>query len=250
MKLGKRKSTGIIAISLAAVALTSVGFAAWTIDASDIKDEGNNVKVTTGGFEDKRFTFTAEIDSTDNSVAFDSVEGEGKIHGDAKKEDLTFKVKANIKGSNLTTSVDGIYIYFVDTDSKYAGMISDGLIQSPIPFGSGSEVEIIDGAALVVGEQPVDGGKYDDPSSVSKYTYQITKGTDSTESSLSLDIAFTFTFAWGSAFDCKNPTEAINSPSPGYDADTMIGKLKTLTSNYANPKLQVVVTAKAKTASA
>ena len=249
MKLGKRKFTGIIAISLAAVALTSVGFAAWTIDASDIKDEGNDVTVTTGKLTDNRFTFTAAIDSKDNSVAFDSVGGEGTIHGDAEKEDLTFKVKANIKGSKLTTSVDGIYIYFVDTDSKYEDMTTDGLIQSPIPFGSDEEVEIIDGAALVVGEL-VYGGKYTKPDSVYKYTYQITKGTDSTESSLSLDIDFTFTFAWGSAFDYKNPTTAINSPSPGYDADTMIGKLKTLTTDYANPNLEVVVTAKAKTASA
>ena len=241
MKLGKRKFTGIIAISLAAVALTSVGFAAWTINASDIKDEDNNVKVTTGGFEDKRFTFTAEIDSTDSSVAFDSVEGEGTIHGDAEKEDLTFKVKANIKGQNLTKSVEGIYIKFVDTDSKYSGMISNELIQSPIAFGDPG-VKVIEGTKLEAGNL-VDGGKYTNPSSVSKYTYQITSGADS-----SLDIAFTFTFAWGSAFNYENPTKAINRAGAG--ADAMIGKLKTLTSDYANPKLQVVVTAKANTASA
>lgn len=245
MKLGKRKFTGIIAISLAAIALTSVGFAAWTIDASDIKDVDNNVTVTTGKLTDNRFTFTAAIDSEDSSVAFDSVEGEGTIHGDAEKEDLTFKVKANIKGPNLKTSVEGIYINFVDTDSKYKGMIDNNLIQSPIAFGDPG-VKVIEGTELEAGGL-VYGGKYDDddPSSAYKYTYQIKNGDES-----SLDIDFTFTFAWGSAFDCKNPTTAINNPSPGYDADTMIGKLKTLTSDYANPKLQVVVTAKAKTASA
>lgn len=243
MKLGKRKFTGIIAISLAAVALTSVGFAAWTINASDVKDEGNEVSVTTGKLTDNRFTFTAEIDSKDSSVAFDSTEASsGTITGTAS-EDLTFKVKANIKGSNLTTSVDGIYIYFVDTESKYAGMISNGLIQSPIAFGSDKEVEIIDGTELTAGDL-VDGGKYDKPASVSKYTYKITTNEDDG----SLDIAFTFTFAWGSAFGCENPTTAINSAGAG--ANEMINKLKTLTSNYANPKLEVVVTAKAKTASA
>lgn len=243
MKLGKRKFTGIIAISLAAVALTSVGFAAWTINASDVKDEGNTVTVTTGKLTDNRFTFNAAIDSTDNSVAFDSVEGSGgTIISGTASEDLTFKVKANIKGSNLTTSVDGIYIYFVDTESKYAGMISNGLIQSPIAFGSDSEVEIIDGTELTAGDL-VEGEKYGNPASVSKYTYQIKNGSDS-----SLDIDFTFTFAWGSAFNNQNPTTAINSAGAG--ANEMINKLKTLTSDYANPKLEVVVTAKAKTASA
>lgn len=241
MKLGKRKFTGIIAISLAAVALTSVGFAAWTINASDVKDEDNNVSVTTGELTDNRFTFTAAIDEEDKSVAFDSAEGSGTITG-TKSEDLTFKVKANIKGSNLTTSVDGIYIYFVDTENKYAGMISNGLIQSPIAFGSDSEVEIIDGTKLTAGDL-VEGEKYGNPASDSKYTYQIKNGADS-----SLDIDFTFTFAWGSAFNNQNPTTAINSAGAG--ANEMINKLKTLTSDYANPKLQVVVTAKAKTASA
>lgn len=244
MKLGKRKFTGIIAISLAAVALTSVGFAAWTINASDVKDEDNEVSVTTGSIlADNRFTFTAAIDTDDDSVAFDSTVGNGIITGTGG-EDLTFKVKANIKGPNLTTSVEGIYINFIDTENKYSKMISDGLIQSPIAFGLDSNpgVKVIDGTKLEAGDL-VDGGKYTDPSSVSKYTYQITSGADT-----SLDIAFTFNFAWGSTFGFKNPTEAINNAGDG--ANAMIEKLKTLTSNYANPKLEVVVTAKAKTASA
>lgn len=243
MKLGKRKFTGIIAISLAAVALTSVGFAAWTINASDVKDEDNEVSVTTGSIlADNRFTFTAAIDTDDDSVAFDSTVGNGIITGTGG-EDLTFKVKANIKGTNLTTSVEGIYINFIDTENKYSKMISDGLIQSPIAFGVNPGVRVIEGTKLEASQSVVDGGKYDNPSSISKYTYQIKNGADS-----SLDIDFTFTFAWGLAFNNQNPTTAINSAGDG--ANAMIEKLKTLTSNYANPKLEVVVTAKAKTASA
>ena len=244
MKLGKRKFTGIIAISLAAVALTSVGFAAWTINASDVKDEDNEISVTTGSISaDNRFTFTAEIDSKDNSVAFDSTEGSGTITGTAS-EDLSFTVKSNIKGPNLTTSVEGIFINFIDTESKYSDMISDGLIQSPIAFGTNPGEKVIEGTELEASELPVEGEKYKNPASVSKYTYKITNGADS-----SLDIAITFTFAWGSAFKNQNPTTAINNAGDG--AGAMIEDLKTLTSNYANPpKLQVVVTAKAKTASA
>ena len=245
MKLGKRKFTGIIAISLAAVALTSVGFAAWTINASDVvvDDESNNVSVTTGTLTDNRFTFTAKINDEDKSVAFDSVVGSGTITG-TSGEDLTFKVKANIKGENLTTAVEGIYINFEDTaDSKFKNMISGGLIQSPIAFGSDPGENIIKGKDLVAGDEWKDGGKYDDPSSLSKYTYKITSvGEDS------LDIDITFSFAWGSAFGGKNPTTAINE-AEGSTA-TMIEKLKTLTSYNSGLELHVVVTAKAKTASA
>lgn len=246
MKLGKRKFTGIIAISLAAVALTSVGFAAWTINASDVvvDDEGNNVSVTTGKLTDNRFTFTATINNNDNSVAFDSVAGSGTITGD-QSEDLTFAVKANIKGENLTTAVEGIYINFEDTaDSKFSNMIKDGLIQSPVAFDSADPGEkIIKGTDLVAGEELKEGEKYGNPSSLSKYTYKITSGTDS-----SLDIDITFSFAWGSAFGCKNPTKAINEAEGS--TDEMITKLKTLTSKYSNLDLHVVLTAKATTASA
>lgn len=245
MKLGKRKFTGIIAISLAAVALTSVGFAAWTINASDVvvDDERNNISVTTGTLTDNRFTFTATINSEDSSVAFDSKAGNGTITGD-ESEDLTFKVKANIKGENLTTAVEGIYINFEDTaDSKFKNMISDGLIQSPIAFGSDPGEEIIKGKDLVAGDELKEGEKYGNPSSLSKYTYKITSGTDS-----SLDIDITFSFAWGSAFGCKNPTTAINEAEGS--TDEMITKLKTLTSKYSNLELNVVLTAKATTASA
>lgn len=245
MKLGKRKFTGIIAISLAAVALTSVGFAAWTINASDVvvDDEDNKISVSTGTLTDNRFTFNAAIDSEDNSVAFDSAVGSGTITGTGG-EDLTFKVKANIKGSNLKESVEGIFINFVDTEGKYSDMIADGLIQSPIEFGVNPGEKVIDGTKLEVTQSVIDGEPYGDPSSP-KYTYKIT--TNDTDNSL--DIAITFNFAWGSAFNYKNPTTAINSAEGSVDA--MIANLKTLTSTYANPpKLQVVVTAKAKTASA
>lgn len=247
MKLGKRKFTGIIAISLAAVALTSVGFAAWTINVSDVVDNDNTVNVTTGVVTDNRFQFNAVVDSTDNSIAFDSVPGKGTINGDAdKKEDLTFKINATITGNNLDQCVDGIYVNFKDTNTKYAGMISDNLIQSPVDFGSDPGTRIILGSALT-GEKDVNVTGEGEPhtsTDIAKYSYTITGGSNS------FNIAFTFNFAWGSAFNYENPTTAINTAGDANTMNTRIASLKKLSEDYANPGLEVVVTAKAKTASA
>ena len=237
MKFGKKKTTGIVAISLAAVALTSVGFAAWVINANDVT-ANKQITVTTGALTDKRFTFTAEIDGSDNTVAFDSKAGGSYVQGDDNHEDLTFKVNATLKGVDLASSVDSIYVNFKDVESKkkISELVSKKIIQTPVEF-SGSDKNF----KIVTSEQLKNGGSgsanYTNPETANeKYSYTVSG--DNT----SLTISFTFNFAWGSVFDYKNPTDSIKSSS---DSDK-INNLKDLADNYQNPGLEVVFTAVAK----
>lgn len=238
MKFGKKKTTGIVAISLAAVALTSVGFAAWVINANDVT-ANEQITVTTGALTDKRFTLTAEIDESDSTVAFDSKPGGTYVQGDSvKHEDLTFKVNATLKGDNLASSVDSIYVNFKDVvdKKKISELVSKEIIQTPVEFsGSGN------GLQIVTSDQLKSGGSgsayYTNPKTANeKYSYTVS-GDNS-----SLTISFTFYFTWGSVFDYINPTESITSSS-----DTeKISNLKDLADNYQDPKLEVVFTAVAK----
>lgn len=238
MKFGKKKTTGIVAISLAAVALTSVGFAAWVINANDVT-ANKQITVTTGTLTDKRFTFTAEIDGSDSTVAFDSKEGGSYVQGDGNHEDLTFKVNATLEGKDLASSVDSIYVNFKDVESKkkISELVTKEIIQTPVAFsGSGN------GSQIVTSEQLKNGGSgsanYTTPATpeTTKYSYTVSG------SNTSLKISFTFYFTWGSVFDYKNPTEFITSSE---DSDE-IAKLKDLADNYQNPGLEVVFTAVAK----
>lgn len=240
MKFGKKKTTGIVAISLAAVALTSVGFAAWVINAKDAT-ANEQITVTTGTLTDKRFTLTAEIDGSDSTVAFDSTPGGTYVQGGKDKlEDLTFKVNATLKGDDLASSVDSIYVNFKDAASgpKISGLVSKGIIRTPVDFsGSGN------GLQIVTSEQLENGGSgsanYTDPDpapKTEKYSYTVSG------SNTSLTISFTFYFTWGSVFDYINPTQSIISSS---DSDK-ITKLKELANDYQDPRLEVVFTAVAK----
>ena len=240
MKFGKKKTTGIVAISLAAVALTSVGFAAWVINANDVT-ANEQITVTTGALTDKRFTLTAEIDGSDSTVAFDSTPGGTYVQGGKDKlEDLTFKVNATLKGDDLASSVDSIYVNFKDAASKpkISELVGEGIIRTPVEFsGSGN------GLQIVTSEQLKNGGSgsanYTDPEpapKTEKYSYSVNG------SNTSLTISFTFYFTWGSVFDYINPTQSITSSS---DSDK-ITKLEDLAENYQNPGLEVVFTAVAK----
>ena len=240
MKFGKKKTTGIVAISLAAVALTSVGFAAWVINANDVT-ANEQITVTTGALTDKRFTLTAEIDGTDSTVAFDSTPGGTYVQGDSvKHEDLTFKVNATLKGDDLASSVDSIYVNFKDVGSqpKISELVSKGIIRTPVEFsGSGN------GLKIVTSEQLENGGSgsanYTDPEpapQTEKYSYTVSGNNTS------LTISFTFNFTWGSVFGYMNPTQSITSSS---DSDK-ISKLEDLAKKYQKPGLEVVFTAVAK----
>ena len=239
MKFGKKKTTGIVAISLAAVALTSVGFAAWVINVKDAT-ANQQITVTTGELTDKRFTLTAKIDESDSTVAFDSIPGGTYVQGDSDKhEDLTFKVNATLEGADLASKVDSIYVNFKDVEKKpkISELVSKGIVRTPVEFsGSGN------GLQIVTSDQLKSGGSgsadYTDPEpapKTAKYSYSVT-GSDS-----SLKISFTFYFTWGSVFDYINPTESIKS-----DDSIKIGNLKDLANKYQNPGLEVVFTAVAK----
>ena len=238
MKFGKKKTTGIVAISLAAVALTSVGFAAWVINADDAT-ANKQITVTTGALTDKRFTLTAEIDGSDSTVAFDSKPGGTYVQGgEDNLEDLTFKVNATLEGDDLASSVDSIYVNFKDVGSqpKISELVSKEIIQTPVEFsGSGN------GLQIVTSEQLKNGGSgsanYTNPKTANeKYSYTVSG------SNTSLTISFTFYFTWGSVFDYINPTQSITSFS---DSDK-ISKLEDLAKNYQKPGLEVVFTAVAK----
>ena len=239
MKFGKKKTTGIVAISLAAVALTSVGFAAWVINANDVT-ANKQITVSTGTLTDKRFTFTAEIDGDDSTVAFDSTVGGTYVHGDKdKKEDLTFKVNATLEGDDLASSVDSIYVNFKDVGSmpKISELVTKKIVQTPVDFSQEGN-----GLKIVTSEQLKNEGSgsanYATPETpeTEKYSYSVSGNNKS------LTISFTFNFTWGSIFNYENPTQSITS-----SGDTgKIEKLKDLANNYQNPGLEVVFTAVAK----
>lgn len=212
-KIGKHGTYAIL--GLVGVSLLGVGFSSWIISASTQTTAANNVTVLAGDFSDKRFDFKITDATTDAVVKFDSIAGSSDtIVGTANQEDLTFKVNCSIKNTgSLAKDLVGIFVKFEDAGtSKIDKLVTDNYIQTPIAFGENAEAgvnasygyNILAGSALT--SSPVD-VKYDNPSTVSKYTCTIKEGSGV------YDITMTFNFAWGSNFNYENPANANSNDS-------------------------------------
>lgn len=228
-RIGKHGTYAIL--GLTAVSLIGIGFSSWIINAITEKSIENNVTVTAGSFDDKRFDFKVASVS-DGTVKFDSL-GTGDsdvITGSGNEEDLQFSFTCSInKTETISANLAGIYVKFSDTadkTSKINDLVTSNIIQTPISFGENSS----DGTNGKYGYLLIAGNDfktpsaaveatYDNPAETKKYTCTITDKGDT------YSIVITFNFAWGSAFGYENPTN-VSSTDDHYEST--INGLKTL----------------------
>lgn len=229
-RIGKHGTYAIL--GLTAVSLIGIGFSSWIINAITEKSIENNVTVTAGSFDDKRFDFKV-TNVSDGTVKFDSLlTGDSDVitgSGDKNEEDLKFSFTCSInKSASISTDLAGIYVKFSDTATKtdkINELVSANIIQTPISFGENSSDAtngtygylLIPGANFTTLTTAEDA--YDEPADTNKYTCTITDSGDT----YSIEIAFNF--AWGSAFGYENPTN-VKSTDAHYNST--ISGLKTL----------------------
>lgn len=223
-RIGKHGTYAIL--GLTAVSLIGIGFSSWIINAITEKSIENNVTVTAGSFDDKRFDFKVTSVS-DGTVKFDSL-GTGDsdvITGSGNEEDLDFSFACSInKSASISDDLAGIYVKFSDTagkTSKINDLVSSNIIQTPISFGANSSdltngsygYLLIDGDDFKTPSVAVE-ATYDnpvEPAKIKKYTCTITDNGDT------YSIAITFNFAWGSDFGYENPTN-VKSTDAHYNS--------------------------------
>lgn len=229
-RIGKHGTYAIL--GLTAVSLIGIGFSSWIINASTEKSIDNNVTVTAGDFEDKRFDFKVTSVS-DGKINFDYLANGNSdvIKGSGDEvEDLKFSFACSInKTESISTNLAGIYVKFSDTTgktSKINDLVSSHIVQTPISFGEDSSDSTNGkyGYLLIAGNDfntPLDAVEvtYDNPAGTKKYTCTITDSGDT------YSIEITFNFAWGSAFGYENPTN-VSSTDDHYGST--IAGLKTL----------------------
>ena len=176
-------------ISLSALSLVGVGFAAWNIDGS--LDDKTSVSVSVGDLTNK--TLIVEIqDTSDLNIAFDNVAAGGTSisNGDRKKEDLSFTVDFRLESSRTINDADTFKIEASFDDatsiSKYQELDNENYIVADcltdysfnLPTASGT---LTTNTSYITGSI-----KYDADS----------KGAD---------VSLTYMFAWGKKFNRENP---------------------------------------------
>lgn len=199
-KFNKGKLIGIVAASLSAVSLMSVGFASWLIEG---KQEGktNGITVDVGAVTDNRISITG-VSVEEGTIAFDAAakDTSGAI---LKKtgvgvEDLSFTIKYTVNNTNANNKFH-VFAY-IETDNQVAFTnathAEKQLITMPTALNiteTGTPVNSVSftGDALTFANGAV------------RETGQT--GNDT------VTVTQTFTFGWGKAFGGFNPSAVLTS---------------------------------------
>lgn len=182
---------------LAAVSLVGVAFSSWVIQGTN-EVQFNNFNVSVSDVSDKRLVISA-ITSDDQDIVFDAKENDTTgpiVWNGTDKEDLTFNFSFTISDvlnaeGNFTKDV-GVYIKWGE-HSAYDTLIGKKYITAPQR----------NGAALTDSDDSLfeykTGALPDDSDGL---TFAPT-GDGNTD----LTVTATYSFAWGIAFEGKNPSE-------------------------------------------
>lgn len=219
----KLKKNSLIILGLSTVALGTIGFSSWIIAGTTPQPVDSNVDVTVGDVVDHRI-FLQLASQTDNTLKFDAdsnAEGKGTVvtATPGSQEDMTFTASFIIGGTSqqdfeAAYNSKSVAVEFTSTD--LSSLITSKCVQSPIDLTLSKPVTIGElNTTIAKGTSEITSSEsYTDQNKTPKYKITFAAGTPTGENSgkYGVQVNIAFTFAWGSAFDYKNPVclESIN----------------------------------------
>lgn len=198
MKLKGKHSSLKLVLFLSAVSLATVGFSGWIINGS-ISDDKTAISFSVGDVTDNSIVVEI-IDSTNNSIAFDSnVDGgTGIFKGDGDKDDMDFSVKYTVTSGIPFNSTSG-NVKISYTYSDFEGI--KGLSNS-------NGKQFIDTSCLNVENYTLDGTTTSFGNSAITVEYN--------ENKTIATVTHKWIFEWGSAFNGDNPCNITSDPDGTY----------------------------------
>lgn len=184
---------------LASVSLVGVAFSSWVIQSTN-SVEFNSFNVSVSDVSDKRLVIS-KITSADPNIVFDAKENDttGPIVWDGtNKEDLTFNFSFTISDvlnaeGNFTKDV-GVYIKW-DNPSAYSNLIGKDYITAPQRNGANA---LTDSNTSLF--------EYKTGTALQGESNGLTFAAAG-EGNTDLQVTAAYSFAWGTAFGGKNPSE-------------------------------------------
>lgn len=229
-KSRKSKIVLLSVLGLATVSLATVGFASWVINYVT-PATSNNITAEVGTIEEN--TLTAAIANTDGiGVRFDNVSGGGNgfTNGDKKVEDLNVDFTATVTGD--LEKLSKVEFSFAPNDkflllngSSTTNDNTDDYIVFPFSDSSNKKITLTKGDSYTL-------AGHANESSV----------TTSVEGNV-LTLTCKFKFAWGAAFDNKNPGDSNNKIAKT-DLVTRLRNFKSAlsTASQTSPLMTITVT--------
>lgn len=212
----KLKKKSLIILGLSTVALGTIGFSSWIIAGTNPEARPSNVDVTVGDVKDGSI-FLELPQQTDNVLIFDAdsdAEDRGTVviaTPDDSQEDMTFTASFIIGGASQQVfeaayNSKSVAVQFTSTD--LSSLIGSDCVQSPIGLDAPVTIKELD-TTIAANTGKITGGSYTNPSNTPKYEITFAAGTPSStgenKDKYGVQVNIAFTFAWGSAFEYKNP---------------------------------------------
>ena len=202
-KFNKRKIGIYSLICLSSIAVVSVGFSSWILNGS-VSDDSTPIRAVIGTVIDK--TIVAHIDDTesDYSIRFDNLLGTSTSvsngdntnvsNGDNKKEDLEFTIVYTLESPTQAINQNNFKVdltFNEEAVNSYKNLIDTTDSKTYVNTSCLTNTSF----TLPTTNQIVKSNDY--------IKHEITYDVDSNYKKVS--IRSTFTFAWGSKFNYKNP---------------------------------------------
>lgn len=195
-KFNKGKTLGIVAASLASVALVGVGFSAWIIQSTQDNTTSNGVSVKVGETQNQ-FVKITEAKVTEGVLNFDAdKEKHDKVKNPAPlltcnsgdSEDLSFTLTYKISTEKVSNWTINAAIVNASAD-KFSDAVSNKYIELPTTLGidEANAKKCLDQSSATTTEDEL----------------KVTKTENQVE------VVQKFTFSWGDAFAKKNPVEVV-----------------------------------------
>lgn len=218
----KHRLTVLCVSALGALGVISSGFAGWVITMGP-KEASGTGSITADGDITQQGVKTCTVDSAVKTIRFaangTSVSG-GWLTASGDQAIMSAAFTFTITTTDANMTVNFTDLKFEETGgNKYATAEGNGLVGSLPAFGkvtgAGAGIGTIDLTGVRLGENKT-----------------TATSTETTDTSKSLVVTFTVTFAWGEKFGHTNPLEYYNASSytPALDsaANENIGALKNL----------------------
>ncbi|MDY5440969.1 MAG: hypothetical protein SPG64_01930 [Candidatus Enteromonas sp.] len=200
----KSKTLGILIASMASVALMGAGFSSWVISGVVDSTEVYPVSVTVGDVKDARVAVSATL--TDGTIVFEAAgvtpaeDAVFKAEGSAT-QDLTAVVTIHVQAKSSAGTSKNVKVEWATTLPEIVKTKHLAALSSVTCKCGGEDVTVNENSSFVVA-----------PTTEAK------------------DYTLTYTFAWGTAFNSKNPVQMPASEVASLGADTIVDNLKTLKS--------------------
>ncbi len=239
MKIKNNKKIVTIVSITGAIALGTIGFAAWQINGN-VPINDSSVNVSFGEVTSNTLTATEITEGTDKKISFDgSGDTTAPITSTEKLEDLQFVIKYSIKKESENALFTKLTFNFSD---HFEELVTSNYIVRPYDIGESTLSIDSTTNSKTYYSSHTDPGTYNDTAPTDfAQKHTITKDSSFT-TNYTYNVESTFVFKWGTTFGGKNPDQFDNETANAETVKAALQNFKTAYTSITDKTIKLTIT--------